>query len=133
MGRDLKSVTPSALDWFLRYPYPGNVRELENLVERAIALETTDVLTAVNLPPMRRRTTAAIAVSGPELTDNGLDLDAAIADVERRLIKEALGKTRGVRKEAAKLLSISFRSLRYRLEKLGIEVSRSRGGSEDGL
>ncbi|MGH1343246.1 MAG: sigma-54-dependent transcriptional regulator [Nannocystales bacterium] len=132
MGRDLKSVTPSALDWFLRYPYPGNVRELENLVERAIALETSDVLTAVNLPPMRRRTTAAIAIAGPELTDEGLDLDAAIADVERRLIKEALGKTRGVRKEAAKLLSISFRSLRYRLEKLGIEVSRGRDDSEDG-
>ncbi len=53
MGRDLQRVSPAAMDWFLRYPFPGNVRELENLVERAVALETSDVLTAVNLPPMR--------------------------------------------------------------------------------
>jgi two-component system response regulator PilR (NtrC family) len=131
MGRDLESVSPSAMEWFLQYPYPGNVRELENLVERAVALETSRVLTAVNLPPMRRRTTGALPLVGPELTDDGIDLDAAIADVERRLIKEALTKTRGVRKEAAKLLSISFRSLRYRLEKLGIQVSRGRDSGED--
>jgi two-component system response regulator PilR (NtrC family) len=131
MGRDLESVSPAAMDWFLRYPYPGNVRELENLVERAVALETSDVLTAVNLPPMRQRTTGATAVSGTELAEEGIDLDAAIADVERRLIKQALRRTHGVRKEAAKLLGISFRSLRYRLEKLGIEVSRSRDAPED--
>ncbi|MEM6290260.1 MAG: sigma-54 dependent transcriptional regulator [Myxococcota bacterium] len=126
MGRDLHAVAPAAMDWFLRYPYPGNVRELENLVERAVALETSDLLTAVNLPPMRQRTTGATPVAGPELTEAGIDLDAAIADVERRLIKDALSRTQGVRKEAAKLLGISFRSLRYRLEKLGIEVSRLR-------
>ena len=89
------------------------------------------MLTAVNLPPMRQRTTGATAVSGTELTEEGIDLDAAIADVERRLIKQALRRTHGVRKEAAKLLGISFRSLRYRLEKLGIEVSRGRDAPED--
>ncbi len=126
MGRDLEGVAPDAMDWFLRYPYPGNVRELENLVERAVALETKNVLTAANLPPMRQRSTGNTPTLELDLADGGIDLDGAIADVERRLIKAALARTQGVRKEAAKLLGISFRSLRYRLEKLGIEVARVR-------
>lgn len=124
MGRDLQGISPAAMQWFLQYPYPGNVRELENLVERAVALEAEPLLTADNLPPMRSSGQTTASPTGPALGPDGIDLDAAIADVERRLIKQALERTRGVRKEAAKLLSISFRSLRYRLEKLGIEVSR---------
>ena len=123
MGRRLQAVSPEALDWFLKYDYPGNVRELENLVERAVALETEDVLTAANLPPLRPTTKA----SGAEFTlgDDGVELEQAVADLERQLILAALRRTKGVRKEAARLLHISFRSLRYRLEKLGIEVSRA--------
>lgn len=127
MGRDLDGIGVDAMEWFLQHDYPGNVRELENLVERAIALEATRSLTAVNLPA-RRRTQSP---SGPvdELGEDGIDLEQAVADVERRLITAALRRTKGVRKEAAKLLGVSFRSLRYRLEKLGIEVSRARDTS----
>jgi two-component system response regulator PilR (NtrC family) len=125
MGRDLARVGPSAMEWFLGYDYPGNVRELENLVERAVALETTPELTADNLPPLS--TARPSVATEAEFGDEGIDLEQAIAELERHLINIALRRSHGVRKEAAKLLGISFRSLRYRLEKLGIEVGRSDG------
>jgi two-component system response regulator PilR (NtrC family) len=116
------------MDWFLQYDYPGNVRELENLVERTVALEATNMLTAAHLPPLRR--TLAPTVSAFELDEDGIDLEQTVADLERKLIMAALRRTQGVRKQAAKLLGISFRSLRYRLEKLGIEVSGSPGSTD---
>jgi two-component system, NtrC family, response regulator PilR len=122
MGREIRGISPAAMERFLAHDYPGNVRELENLVERAVALEGTDMLTADNLPAPRPD--RPIAKEEPELGDEGIDLEQAVADLERRLIDAALRKTSGVRKRAAKLLGISFRSLRYRLEKLGIEVRR---------
>jgi two-component system response regulator PilR (NtrC family) len=121
LRRDLQGIAPEALEWFLHHDYPGNVRELENLVERAVALESGPMLTAANLPQraaLARPSGAAL----PELPDDGLDLDQAVAELERHLIVAALHRTGGVRKAAAKLLRVSFRSLRYRLEKLGIEV-----------
>ncbi|MBX7083273.1 MAG: sigma-54 dependent transcriptional regulator [Nannocystaceae bacterium] len=121
LERPLRGISPAAMDWFLGHDYPGNVRELENLVERAVALETGDVLTAEHLPA--RREHAKVATEEPEF-EGAIDLEQAVADLERRLIGAALRRTGGVRKEAAKLLGISFRSLRYRLEKLGIEVGR---------
>ncbi len=120
-NRPLRGVGPAAMDWFLGYEYPGNVRELENLVERAVALETGDVLGAQHLPVRRPR---AAAAEPTEFADGTVDLDQAVADLERRLIGDALRRAGGVRKEAARLLQITFRSLRYRLQKLGIEVGR---------
>jgi two-component system response regulator PilR (NtrC family) len=132
-GRNLRGIAPAAMEWFLRYDYPGNVRELENLVERAVALETGEMLSADHLPVARPRTRAAdIESDDVELDEDGpVDLDQAVADLERRLIGAALRKSGGVRKEAAKRLGISFRSLRYRLEKLGIEVARGDADSGD--
>jgi len=134
MGRDLAGIGPSALSWFLAYDYPGNVRELENLVERAVALESGPLLTDEHLPPLPGRARAPIG-GGSDATSfppEGLDLDARLAEVERELLDQALRATGGVRKAAAKLLKISFRSLRYRLEKLGIEPpGRSDEGDED--
>ncbi len=125
MGRDLGGIAPDAMEWFLAHDYPGNVRELENLVERAVALESGAQLTAHNLPKLRPRITAPVAEDG-ELPEEGVDLEQAVADLERRLIEAALRKSNGVRKHAAKLLGIKLRSLRYRLEKLGIEVPHAR-------
>jgi two-component system response regulator PilR (NtrC family) len=142
-GRNLRGIAPEAMERFLHYEYPGNVRELENLVERAVALETGDMLSADHLPVASPRTRAGSFGSGSafgagltddvaELDDDGrVDLDQAVSDLERRLIGAALRKSGGVRKEAAKRLGISFRSLRYRLEKLGIEVARGDADSGD--
>ena len=128
MKRNLVAVAPEAMEWFLRYDYPGNVRELENLVERAVALETGTTLTAANLPEQRER--PDVRAAAVELGEDGIDLELAVAELERKLITAALRRTNGVRKEAARLLGISFRSLRYRLEKLGIEVARVRDDDE---
>jgi two-component system response regulator PilR (NtrC family) len=124
MNRDLKGISSDAFDWLLAYDYPGNVRELENLIERAVALESSSTLTAEHFPD-RRVNTYELGSSPSEFPDTGLDLDARLADLERELILGALARSSGVRKRAAKLLQISFRSLRYRLQKLGIEVGRT--------
>ena len=124
MKRSLDGVSPEALDWLLAYDYPGNIRELENLIERAVALESSAMLSADHFPE-RRLAIAEVAQIDRQFPKDGLDLDAAVADLERSLILAALNCSGGVRKRAAKLLNISLRSLRYRLQKLGIELSRS--------
>ena len=126
MKRNLDGISPEALDWLLAYDYPGNVRELENLIERAVALESTAMLGSTHFPE-RRRPVVEVGQVGREFPEGGVDLDAALADLERSLILAALAHAGGVRKRAAKLLNVSFRSLRYRLQKLGIEVGRSDG------
>ncbi|MEM7159195.1 MAG: sigma-54 dependent transcriptional regulator [Myxococcota bacterium] len=128
LGRNLDGLTPEAMDWFLQHDYPGNIRELENLVERAVALEAGPRLSAANLPT-RKATAQQSSATMPTLGEDGIDLEQAVADLERHLIGAALQRSKGVRKDAAKLLGISFRSLRYRLEKLGIQVAR--GGDRD--
>ncbi len=119
MNRALFGINPDAMAVLCDYDFPGNVRELENLIERAVTLETGGRVTRESLPALtpRRRTEAATPDDFPV---DGVDLERLVADFERTLIDKALGKTGGVRKEAAKLLGISFRSLRYRLAKLGV-------------
>ncbi|MBW2529507.1 MAG: sigma-54-dependent Fis family transcriptional regulator [Deltaproteobacteria bacterium] len=129
MGRDAPRFTPEALAALESYSFPGNVRELENIMERAIALVSGTTIDLVDLPA---EVTGLDSVhrSDVELAPEGCDLDVSLARVERGLILQALERAEGVRKEAAKLLGISFRSLRYRLDKLGIDPDGSRT-SED--
>ncbi|MBC8071702.1 MAG: hypothetical protein IAG13_25480 [Deltaproteobacteria bacterium] len=111
----------------MRMVYQTGMSFLDEVgVERGVALETQDVLTADNLSPLRsRRAAAAIVSDEVDFNDGVIDLEQRVADLERKLINAGLKKTGGVRKEAAKLLGVSFRSMRYRLEKLGIEVAKS--------
>ncbi len=99
------------------YDYPGNVRELENLILRATALADGDVLTAEVFPDTARGTGSSV---GPLLPEEGFELDAELLRVERGYLQAALQRTGGVKVAAAKLLGMSFRSFRYRLEKLGL-------------
>jgi two-component system response regulator PilR (NtrC family) len=123
MKRNLAGISPAALDWLLAYDYPGNVRELENLIERAVALASGRELGSEQFPSKGPSTPEA-RTTPRALPERGIDLDAALADLERELILAALARTGGVRKRAAELLNVTFRSLRYRLQKLGIEVGR---------
>jgi two-component system response regulator PilR (NtrC family) len=111
------TLSKQATQRLLEYEYPGNVRELENLIERATALADGDVIGPEVLPENLRRPGAAGQVQLPE---NGLDLDAELAQIERQLLGQALERSNGVKMAAAKLLGMSFRSFRYRLEKLGM-------------
>jgi two-component system response regulator PilR (NtrC family) len=123
-------LAPDALRKLETHDFPGNVRELENMIERAVALSSSDVITAADLPdakPLHATTTAAPTA----LPVEGVDLDRLLSDYERGWVMRALEQTGGVRKRAAALLGISFRSFRYRLEKLGIEVDRSGSGDDD--
>jgi len=132
-GKAAQQLTPAALKILGNYDYPGNVRELENIIERAVTLSGDDTIDAGDLPELR---SSPVAIPGPEETGDfpadGIDLDRMIHDYERTLLQKALGQTGGVRKKAALLLGISFRSLRYRLSKLGLDTgSSSDDGDED--
>ena len=101
----------------MQYPFPGNVRELENMLERAVTLCPTGTITEsdLHLRPMKSED----AAEPPLLT--GTDLGDHIEDVQRQAIVDALEKTRYNKTAAAKLLGLSFRQLRYRIKKLGID------------
>jgi two-component system response regulator PilR (NtrC family) len=117
LGKDVRGLTPDALRALDAYAFPGNVRELENLLERAVALTSGPVIGLGDLPSAVSGLSAQPAPRLADLPPEGCALDEVLGEVERRLILQALERTGGVRKSAAKLLGVTFRSLRYRLAK----------------
>ena len=107
----------SAKSALMRYPFPGNVRELENMLERAVTLCPTGIITESDL---HLRSMKSEDSEEPPLA-TGSDLGDHIEDVQRQAIVDALEKTRYNKTAAAKLLGLSFRQLRYRIKKLGID------------
>jgi two-component system NtrC family response regulator len=110
-AKSIQGLTRAARETLLRYDYPGNVRELENLIERAVVLTRDDVIGASDLP-------LTLHDAAPEPAGSGLD--AAVEGLERRMIREALVRAGGVQTRAADLLAISERVLRYKLKKYGL-------------
>jgi two-component system response regulator PilR (NtrC family) len=120
-GRPVAGATPELMSALMAYHFPGNVRELENMIERAVTLSTSDQLALDAFPDLaglRGITPGTPALD--HLPDDGLDLERHLEDYERTILIKALEKTNGNRTEAARLLRVSFRSMRYRLSKLGI-------------
>ncbi len=120
-GRPVKGFARDALERLETYGFPGNVRELENIVERAVALETAEYVSCASLPAHLCARRAGAPPGLPDIPEQGLALEDLLADIERRYLDEALRRTGGNKTEAARLLGISFRSLRYRLERLGLK------------
>jgi transcriptional regulator with PAS, ATPase and Fis domain len=116
LGKSVKGVSPDALAILENYRWPGNIRELENVIERALVLGSVDMLDADALPPDLRRPRDADATP-VEIPEDGLDLEATLDQIERRYIQMALARTGGVQTRAAELLRVSFRQLRYKLQK----------------
>jgi DNA-binding NtrC family response regulator len=116
--RDVRGVTPAALEALMRFPWPGNVRELEHVLERAVILCPGTEITEVRLP--------ALPVEEGEEAEGGMDAGGSLPDAvdryERRLIVESLRQEAGVQARAARRLGISRSNLNYRIHRLGIAL-----------
>ncbi|MFQ5585532.1 MAG: sigma-54-dependent transcriptional regulator [Thermodesulfobacteriota bacterium] len=124
LGREVRAISSEAMECLKRYHYPGNVRELENIIERAVALEASTVILPESLPPHVVHMEEG-GLPGQALPDHvppdGLDLGRSVEEYERRMLVNALREAGGIKKRAAELLGLTFRSLRYKLDKYGLE------------
>jgi len=112
-SKSLRGFSRAARDALLRYDYPGNVRELENLIERAVVLCRGDVIDRGDLP---------LILDEPDAPSEATtQLTAAVEGLERRMIREALKRANGVQTRAAELLGVTERALRYKLKKYGLQ------------
>ena len=124
-GKSIIRVQNASLEGLCDYEWPGNVRQLENTVERAVALEMSDEL-HVELPAERPKAKAAAAgvgfagmpeVSAGAVLPDGIDMEKYVAQIERNLLQAALNQSNGVQTKAADVLGISYRSFRHLMKK----------------
>ncbi|HSB14193.1 MAG TPA: sigma-54 dependent transcriptional regulator [Bryobacteraceae bacterium] len=121
--RKVSGISPDAMRLLQAYAWPGNIRELENAIERAVALETGPMVQPSSLPEhVQTGVVGQGAGNGLEapLPDSGFDLEQHVADIEREYIAEALRRAGGVKSRAADLLGMSFRSFRYYMKKYNL-------------
>ena len=128
MGKDVQEISSYAMKVLMEYDYPGNVRELENIIERGVALESSNIILpeSLTLSTYKKEGTPAepsqsfLSVeSEEELYSQGLD--DTMARLEKEMIEHALTKTDNSKIRAAELLKVSFRSLRYKVQKYDIK------------
>lgn len=124
LGKNIGAISADVMEILKKYDYPGNVRELENLIERTVALEGGATILPESLPPIVNTTSGRKMASSNEIEigDDGLDLDKVMGQIEKELLVKAIHSAGGIKKRAAKLLHISFRSMRYRIEKYNLGV-----------
>lgn len=122
--RVIPQISPEALQALRDYPFPGNIRELENLIERALVLGGQAILPE-HLPEEVRKKSfnpnTSVNITETQLIELPLDLDSILGDFEKKMILQALDRTGGAKKQAAGLLGMNFRSFRYRLKKFNLE------------
>ncbi|TLM68915.1 MAG: sigma-54-dependent Fis family transcriptional regulator [Deltaproteobacteria bacterium] len=129
-GRKEVQVAEDAMRRLIDYHWPGNIRELENVIERATVLGHEGRITLDCLPPNLLTGVAGGVSPLTDIPETGMDLDAYLGEIEKEILLKALARTNGVRKAAAELLGITFRSIRYRLAKFGYgdESEEDQGG-----
>jgi two-component system response regulator PilR (NtrC family) len=121
MGKHVSGISHSAMQWLIQYGWPGNIRELENVIERAVALEATPTILADSLPASIRGEVPRAGVAPVDaLPDSGFDLESHVTEIERGYIAQALRRAGGVQVKAAELLGMSFRSFRYYVKKYNL-------------
>jgi two-component system, NtrC family, response regulator PilR len=118
-GKDVTLISAYALELLMSYPFPGNIRELENIIERSVALETSSIILPENLV-LVQNAMASKEPDCPEITEEGIKLNEELERFERGIIEKALLKAKGSKTRAAELLHVTPDSLRYRIDKLNI-------------
>ncbi|MBW2192965.1 MAG: sigma-54-dependent Fis family transcriptional regulator [Deltaproteobacteria bacterium] len=125
MGKKITKMSSYAIDMLNKYDFPGNIRELENLIERSVALSNTNIILpdSLALSVHKNRWIEGIENRRFDLDEvsRGVPLDAILEDIERAYIKKALELSDGKKQNAAELLGISFRSMRHRIDKLELD------------
>ena len=121
LGKEVKKISVYALELLMDYPFPGNVRELENIIERSVALEATNLILPENLIIHQEGITGGDLMAEVEIPEDGINLSEEVNKYETMLIRKALEKARGSKTKAAKYLNENFDSLRYKIKKLGIK------------
>lgn len=128
MKKEIRGISPKALEVLENYNYPGNVRELENIIARCVALEASNVIRRETLPQPVGEVNSLDIESSFSSTSS---LDTLLNDIEKKMIEKSLRSTDGNKTEAAKLLGITLRSLRYRLAKHGLSDETPEGIAEE--
>jgi two-component system response regulator PilR (NtrC family) len=124
LNKNINGISAEAMDILKKYDYPGNVRELENMIERTVALEGGAMILPESLPPMVNTPSGRKMASSNEIQigEEGVELDKVMGQIEKELLIKAIHSAGGIKKRAAKLLHISFRSMRYRIEKYNLGI-----------
>ena len=135
LGRSIQSISKEALERLKLYNYPGNVRELENIIERTVALEAGNCILPESLPPLVSTSQGPKWLVGGDIDvpPEGLDLERLIGEIEKTILVKAIHLSGGVKKRAAKLLNISGRSMRYRAAKHGLGGDTDDGADADDI
>jgi len=120
-GKEIEGISPEALELLLGYDFPGNVRELENIIERSITLETSPTIAERHIRSyLNERMISKSIPPSLEIPEEGMDLNRVVEDLEKAFILKALEHTGGVKKKAAEILGMNFRAMRYKLAKYGL-------------
>jgi len=125
LGKKVTKISSYAINLLNSYPFPGNIRELENLMERSVAITDTNILLPDSLSlSLHKRRVLIDGIKGKyfDVNDvsNGVSLDSILEEVEKTYVNKAMECAGGERSKAAELLGINLRSLKYRLDKLGV-------------
>jgi len=124
MNKDITKISSYAIDLLKNYDFPGNVRELENLIERSVALSVTNIILpeSLSMSSKRRRWIEGVPRRRFDLDEvaTGVDLTEILEAIERAYMEKALEHTKRNKSKAAELLGLSFRSFRYRCDKLNV-------------
>lgn len=118
-GKGPKKMAPDALKMLLSHRWAGNVRELENTIERLMILTSGETIRLEHVPDSIKNLPPCAELIPSDIPDTGLDLEVLLENAEKALLQKAMAKAGGVKTEAAKLLGLSFRSFRHRLHKYG--------------